>query len=302
MAKVRSPRVDAEDLKRFGPRLEVEVGPPFLDAGSRKLMGTGQSSRMPALIDVGAGRTVVTPAVVRNLGLPVVSYTTLSRAGGIDRVSIHVVSLRFPRHKLKPIDAVQVLCCELPAQAVQCLLGRDVLANWEFTYKGKTGQWSIDEDETAPADDRALWIEPPREGGNFDVFISHASEDKEFVDPLVVALKAAGISVWYDKDRMTWGDNLRTSIDRGLLNSRFGVVVLSKSFLRKKRWTEHELNGLFAKERLGEKVILPIWHKVTQDDLAEYSAPFVDRIAMDSQKDSIPEIAVNLKRLLGRMR
>jgi TIR domain len=71
---------------------------------------------------------------------------------------------------------------------------------------------------------------------------------------------------------MKWGDNLRTSIDEGLLNSRFGIVVFSKAFLKKKRWTEHELNGLFAKERAGVKVILPIWHEVTQEDLERNTA------------------------------
>ena len=66
--------------------------------------------------------------------------------------------------------------------------------------------------------------------------------------------------------------------------------MLSKAFLRKKRWTEHELDGLFAKERDGKQVILPIWHDITQNDLAAYSTSFVDRIAMFSDKHSITEI------------
>ena len=118
--------------------------------------------------------------------------------------------------------------------------------------------------------------------------------------PLVSALKAAGINAWYDKDRMKWGDDVRASIDEGLLNSRFGIVVLSKAFFKRKRWTEHELNGLYAKESAGKKVVLPIWHEVTQKDLAEYSVPFVDRIALDSQKNSIQEIVREMKSLLGR--
>jgi hypothetical protein len=130
--------------------------------------------------------------------------------------------------------------------------------------------------------------------------LCHASEDKAFVDPLALALKAAGINVWYDKDRMKWGDDLRSSMNEGLLNSRFGIVVFSKAFLKKKRWTEHELNGLFAKERDGEKVILPIWHEVTQHDLAEYGPAFVDRIALDSRKNSVEEIVRNLQSLLKR--
>jgi hypothetical protein len=41
----------------------------------------------------------------------------------------------------------------------------------------------------------------------------------------------------------------------------------SKAFLKRKHWTEHELDGLFAKERNGRKVILPIWHKITDREL-----------------------------------
>jgi hypothetical protein len=116
---------------------------------------------------------------------------------------------------------------------------------------------------------------------------------------LVNALKRAGVKVWYDEDLLQWGDGLRASIDRGLVNSRYGIVVFSKAFLRKKHWTEHELNGLFAKERNGRKVILPIWHKITDRELLRYSPAFADRIAMISKRDSINDIVKNLKKLLA---
>jgi len=91
----------------------------------------------------------------------------------------------------------------------------------------------------------------------YDVFISHATEDKPYVEPLVEALEAAGIKVWFDKTALEWGDDLRPSIDRGLANCRYGIVVLSKAFLGKKKWTEYELNSLFALEQPGKKIILP---------------------------------------------
>lgn len=255
------------------------------------------------------------------LELPLIDYVSLSRAGGTDTAPVYVASIQFPRYKMTSIDIIQVLCCELPDQPIQCLIGRDILSRWQITYNGRTGVWSIEEEasslpmplasQSSLASDSFIdkpsvmpksaiispWVEPS-EGTSNDVFVSHASEDKDFVEPLVSALKAAGIRVWYDKDRMKWGDNLRSSIDEGLLNSRFGVVILSKAFFKKKRWTEHELNGLFAKERDGKKTVLPIWHKITQDDLAQYSASFVDRLALDSQKNSIGEIVRDLKLLL----
>jgi hypothetical protein len=75
-------------------------------------------------------------------------------------------------------------------------------------------------------------------------------------------------------------------------------VIFSKAFLKKKHWTEHELNGLFAKERQRRKVILPIWHNITDRELLRYSPAFADRIAMISKKDSIHDIVDALKRLM----
>jgi hypothetical protein len=137
---------------------------------------------------------------------------------------------------------------------------------------------------------------------SYDVFVCHASEDKGFVRPLVKALKRATIKVWYDENLLLWGDGLRSSIDKGLVNSRYGIVVFSKAFLKKKHWTEHELNGLFAKERDGRKVILPIWHKITDRELLKYSPAFADRIAMISKRDSVSDIVNGVKKLLTRSR
>ncbi len=71
-------------------------------------------------------------------------------------------------------------------------------------------------------------------GQTWDVFISHASEDKADVAlPLRDALVALGVTVWLDKTELRIGDSLRRKIDEGIRSSRFGVVVLSKHFLRR---------------------------------------------------------------------
>lgn len=112
-----------------------------------------------------------------------------------------------------------------------------------------------------------------------DVFICHANEDKgDVARPLAERLVAAGMSVWYDEFSLTVGDSLRQSIDRGLAESRFGVVILSPAFFAKK-WPQVELNGLFAKEIIGEKTILPVWHNITQAELVRHSPILADRIA-----------------------
>lgn len=157
MARHISPRRDPQDLQKYGPRFEIEVGPPILrnQKGIRLDQGLQTFSRMPALIDTGAGRTVVTPDAVKRVGLPVVDYTTFTRAGGQDKTSAHVASIQFPGSKLAMIEVVQVLCCELPGGLFQCLIGRDILSRWLFTYNGKIGHWFIDE-EDLPA-----FVEPP---------------------------------------------------------------------------------------------------------------------------------------------
>src|SRR5690348_16534827 len=64
----------------------------------------------------------------------------------------------------------------------------------------------------------------------WDVFISHASEDKqEIAAPLAAKLTQRGIAVWYDDFSLKIGDSLRASIDNGLINSRYGVVILSRN-------------------------------------------------------------------------
>ena len=87
--------------------------------------------------------------------------------------------------------------------------------------------------------------------GEWDAFISHASEDKEFVRPLADALRARHLSIWYDEFTLLLGDSLRRSIDRGLARSKYGIVILSKKFFEKE-WPQKELDGLVAREVDGK--------------------------------------------------
>jgi hypothetical protein len=85
-------------------------------------------------------------------------------------------------------------------------------------------------------------------GKDYDVFISHASEDKDaIVRELAEALDGEGLDVWYDEFELRVGSSLRRSIDQGLANSRFGVVVLSNAFF-KRDWPNYELDGLVTRE------------------------------------------------------
>jgi len=128
----------------------------------------------------------------------------------------------------------------------------------------------------------------------WDIFVSHASEDKaEFVEPLSAALTEFGIKVWYDGFTLSLGDSLSRSIDEGLARSRFGLVVLSPSFLAKK-WPEYELRGLTAREIAGRTVILPIWHNITKEDLLRFSPSLADKLAVNSTGLTPLQIAVRI--------
>ena len=132
----------------------------------------------------------------------------------------------------------------------------------------------------------------------WDAFICHATEDKDgFVRPLAEALRAKRLGVWYDEFELKVGDSLRESIDRGLARSRYGVVVLSPNFFAK-RWPQKELDGLMAKEREGQKVILPIWHDVTDKEVGQFSPILAGRLAASTSEG----LDIVVQKLIDAMR
>lgn len=105
----------------------------------------------------------------------------------------------------------------------------------------------------------------------WDVFLSHASEDKQAVAlPLTDALRRVGVRVWLDKFQIEIGDSLRRKIDEGLVNSRFGVVILSEAFLTK-HWTGRELD-----------VVLPVWHGIDKKVLTKYSPLLAGKVGIST--------------------
>lgn len=129
----------------------------------------------------------------------------------------------------------------------------------------------------------------------WDVFISHASEDKnDFVRPLAETLAQLGVKVWYDEFTLEIGDSLSRSIDEGLAGSKYGIVVISPSFIRKK-WPERELRALVHREVLREdKLILPIWFGVTEREVLDFSPTLSDAYALRTSEMDAELIARTL--------
>jgi len=128
----------------------------------------------------------------------------------------------------------------------------------------------------------------------YDFFISHAWKDKsDFVDALVLKAEVAGLSVWYDRQALRWGDSIRQKIDDGLRQSFFGVVILSPNFFERS-WPQAELDAIVQKDLSGRGRLLPIWHKLTQDEVAHHAPTLAGRLALSTSNYSTDAIVKEL--------
>lgn len=117
----------------------------------------------------------------------------------------------------------------------------------------------------------------------YDVFISHASEDKENIaKPLAISLAKRGLKVWYDEFTLNVGDSLITEINNGLKDSLFGIIILSEAFFSK-GWTEYEFKALLTRQiNDRSKVLIPIWHGVSRQIVNDHYPMLTDIFALNS--------------------
>lgn len=136
----------------------------------------------------------------------------------------------------------------------------------------------------------------------YDVFISHASKDKEeYVDELNRAVKKLGINVFYDSDVLSWGDNWKQVILNGTADSEFAIIVISQNFFGRE-WTERELNEFLGQQNeSGQKIVLPLLHGISRRELLDHY-PALEEIQYINTADfSKEEIAILLaKELIKR--
>ena len=124
-----------------------------------------------------------------------------------------------------------------------------------------------------PNDDKFEW----------NAFVCHATEDKDtFVRELCIRLEKEGLKIWYAEFSLKLGDSLRESIEKGLSNSRFGIVILSHAFIQKK-WPQKELSALHARDSRNNNIILPVWLDLNQNDIASHFPLLADRFATKAQ-------------------
>ncbi|HEU5146193.1 MAG TPA: toll/interleukin-1 receptor domain-containing protein, partial [Chryseosolibacter sp.] len=118
----------------------------------------------------------------------------------------------------------------------------------------------------------------------YDAFISHAVEDKiPIANELCAKLESAGLRIWYSGKELGVGDSIEKTIEKGLHRSRYGIVILSPTYLAK-NWTIREFYTLLAKEIEEQKVILPVLYNVTVDDLKNKDLLMADRFAVNADR------------------
>lgn len=118
----------------------------------------------------------------------------------------------------------------------------------------------------------------------YDAFISHAVEDKiPIANELCARLENAGLRIWYSGKELGIGDSIEKTIEKGLHRSRYGIVILSPTYLSK-NWTIREFYTLLAKEIEEQKVILPVLYNVTVDELKNKDLLMADRFAVSADR------------------
>ena len=115
-------------------------------------------------------------------------------------------------------------------------------------------------------------------------FISHDSRDKDsLVRELAMELSRQMCLVWYDEYSLKVGDSLRSSIEKGLKETKRCILVLSPNFLANEGWGKAEFDSVFTREIIEKRnVILPVWHGVTVQDVYNYSPRLADKVGLCS--------------------
>ncbi|MFE1803286.1 toll/interleukin-1 receptor domain-containing protein [Streptomyces sp. NPDC059517] len=136
----------------------------------------------------------------------------------------------------------------------------------------------------------------------FDVFISHASEDRErIVHPLTQELASRGISFWVDTAEFEWGDDLVRGINDGMSRSTYTLVILTSNFVMK-AWPRREFTSALSVEiSKDEARVLPLFAG-SEEEIEEMrrQLPLIHGKLFVQWQDNAAEVANKLENLLGR--
>ncbi len=130
-----------------------------------------------------------------------------------------------------------------------------------------------------------------------DVFLCHAWDDRlGAAKQLHDLLELRGVSVWFSEKDVGLGVPLLRAIDKGLANSRVGIVLVTPAFLRRvaaEGIAEKELSALLARDRL-----VPIVHETTYEALRDVSPLLGSRSGLDTAEEPMADVADKLAELV----
>ena len=130
-----------------------------------------------------------------------------------------------------------------------------------------------------------------------DVFLCHAWDDRQGIaKELHDLLVSNGVSVWFSEKDVGLGVPLMRAIDKGLANSRIGLVLVTPAFLRRlpqEGIADKELSALLARDQL-----VPIVHNTTYEALREVSPLLASRSGLSTSEEAIADVAAKLAELI----
>jgi hypothetical protein len=130
-----------------------------------------------------------------------------------------------------------------------------------------------------------------------DVFLCHAWGDrKEAAKEMHDLLVAAGAKVWFSENDLGLGVPMMRAIDKGLANSRIGLVLVTPAMLErlpKESVADKELSTLLAGNRL-----IPIVHNTSYEALRNVSPMLASRTGLDTAEDSMEVVAKKIAELV----
>ena len=132
----------------------------------------------------------------------------------------------------------------------------------------------------------------------YDLFLCHAWDDRrESAKALHDSLESIGVSVWFSEKNVVLGTPLMREIDRGLARSRAGVVLVTRSFVKRLKSAgvaDKELSALLARD-----LLVPVVHGITYEELREESPLLASRSGLDTAEDTMEQIAVKIGELVS---
>jgi RNA-directed DNA polymerase len=130
----------------------------------------------------------------------------------------------------------------------------------------------------------------------FDIFICHASEDKDSVaEPIYNECEQLGIKAFIDTKYICWGDSLTEKINHALGQARFVLAIMSKNSLDKS-WPLKELNSAISREIQGEQKVLAL----LVGDVNLNSFPLIQDKLFNIWENNPKELALEIKKLIDK--